>query len=107
MVIAAIGIWVKCKILDNLIAQPLNLMKRRKINMDIWVLTAWDDVGVLRNEVMSILFDKKLVMPKIVELFEEDTSIYLVRVEVWNREDGTWDASYCNAKKFHRGDVVG
>ena len=25
MVIAAIGIWVKCKILDNLIAQPPEL----------------------------------------------------------------------------------
>lgn len=75
--------------------------------MDIWVLTAWDDVGVLRNEVMSILFDEELVMPKVVELFGEDATIYLVRVERWNREDGTWDASYCMAKEFHREDMVG
>lgn len=75
--------------------------------MDIWVLTAWDTVGELRNEVMSLLFDEELVMPKVVELFEEDTTIYLVRVEVWNREGGTWDANYYGAKEFHREDVVG
>lgn len=75
--------------------------------MDIWVLTAWDVGGELRNEVMSILFDEELVMPKVAELFGEDATIYLVRVEVWNREDGTWDASYCRAKEFHREDVVG
>ena len=75
--------------------------------MDIWVLTAWNTTGTLRNEVMSILFNEDLVMPKVAELFGEDAGIYLVRVEVWNREDGTWDASYCNAKEFHRGDVVG
>ena len=75
--------------------------------MDIWVLTAWDNGGELRNEVMSILFDEELVMPKVVELFGEDATIYLVRVEVWNREDGTWDASYCRAKEFHREDMVG
>ena len=75
--------------------------------MDIWVLTAWDEDGALCNEVMSLLFDEELVMPKIVELFEEDATIYLVRVEVWNREDGTWDASYCRAKEFHRKDMVG
>lgn len=74
--------------------------------MDIWVLTAWDVGGELCNEVMSILFDEDLVMPKVAELFGED-NIFLVRVEVWNREEGTWDASYCNAKEFHRGDVVG
>lgn len=74
--------------------------------MDIWVLTAWNTTGTLRNEVMSILFDEDLVMPKVVELFGED-DIYLVRVEIWNREEGTWDASYCNAKEFQRGDVVG
>ena len=75
--------------------------------MDIWVLTAWDVGGELRNEVMSILFDEELVMPKVAELFGEDATIYLVRVEVWNREDGTWDASYCRAKEFHREDMVG
>lgn len=75
--------------------------------MDIWVLTAWSTTGTLRNEVMGILFDEDFVMPKVAELFGEDVGIYLVRVEVWNREDGTWDASYCNAKEFHRGDVVG
>ena len=75
--------------------------------MDIWVLTAWDENGTLRNAVMSILFDKELVMPTIIELFEEDATIYLVRVEVWNREDGTGDASYCRAKKFYREDMVG
>lgn len=75
--------------------------------MDIWVLTAWDSCGELRNDIMSLLFDKELVMPKVVELFEEDATIYLVRVEVWNREDGTWDASYCNAKEFHREDMIG
>ena len=74
--------------------------------MDIWVLTAWDACGELRNEVMSLLFDEELVMPKVVELFEEDATIYLVRVEVWNREEGTWDASYYRAKEFHREDVV-
>lgn len=74
--------------------------------MDIWILTAWDVSGELRNEVMSILFDEVLVMPKVAELFGEDVTIYLVRVEVWNREDGTWDASYCNAKEFYRKDVV-
>ena len=75
--------------------------------MNIWVLTAWDEDGALRNEVMSILFDEDLVMPKVVELFGEDATIYLVRVEVWNREDGTWDASYCRAKEFHKEDMVG
>ena len=30
--------------------------------MDIWVLTAWDTVGELRNEVMSLLFDEELVI---------------------------------------------
>lgn len=75
--------------------------------MDIWVLTAWDNGGELCNEVMSILFDEDLVMPKVAELFGEDTTIYLIRVEVWNREDGTWDASYCRAKEFHREDMVG
>ena len=75
--------------------------------MNIWVLTAWDEDGALRNEVMSILFDEDLVMPKVVELFGEDATIYLVRVEVWNREDGTWDVSYCNAKEFYREDMVG
>lgn len=75
--------------------------------MDIWVLTAWDSCGELRNDIMSILFDEDLVMPKVVELFEEDATIYLVRVEVWNREEGTWDASYYSAKEFRREDVVG
>lgn len=74
--------------------------------MDIWVLTAWNTTGTLRNEVMSILFDEDLVMPKVAELFGED-DIYLVCVEVWNREDGTWDASYCGAKEFLKKDVVG
>lgn len=74
--------------------------------MDIWVLTAWDVAGELRNEVMSILFDEELVMPKVAELFGEDATIYLVRVEVWNREDGAWDASYYNAKEFYREDMV-
>mgnify|MGYP003463602841 FL=1 len=69
--------------------------------MNIWVLTAWDVGGELCNEIMSILFDEDLVMPKVAELFGEDVGIYLVRVE------GTWDASYCNAKEFHREDVVG
>ncbi len=75
--------------------------------MDIWVITAWNDDGNYMNEVMSLLFDEDLVMPKVKELFEEDATIYLVRVEVWNREEGTWDASYYNAKEFHREDVVG
>lgn len=75
--------------------------------MDIWVITAWDVAAELRNEVMSILFDEELVMPKVAELFGEDATIYLIRVEVWNREDGTWDASYCSAKEFHRKDMVG
>ena len=75
--------------------------------MDIWILTAWDDHNGYMNEVMSVLFDEDLVMPKVVELFEEDTTITLVRVEVWNREEGTWDASYYGAKEFHREDVVG
>lgn len=75
--------------------------------MDIWVLTAWDLAGELHNEVMSILFDEDLVMPKVLELFDCDPQIVTVRVEVWNREDGTWDASYCNAKEFHREDMVG
>lgn len=75
--------------------------------MDIWVITAWDTAGELRNEVMSLLFDEDLVMPKVAELFEEDATIYLVRVEVWNREEGTWDASYYRAKEFHREDMVG
>lgn len=75
--------------------------------MDIWVITAWDVAAELRNEVMSILFDEDLVMPKVAELFGEDATIHLIRVEVWNREDGTWDASYCRAKEFHREDMVG
>lgn len=74
--------------------------------MDIWVITAWGKVDDYMNEVMSLLFDEDLVMPKVKELFEVDATIYLVRVEVWNREEGTWDASYCNAKEFHREDVV-
>lgn len=74
--------------------------------MDIWILTAWNTTGTLRNEVMSILFDEDLVMPKVAELFGED-DIYLVRVEIWNREEGTWDASYCNAKEFLKKDLVG
>lgn len=74
--------------------------------MDIWILTAWNTTGTLRNEVMSILFDEDLVMPKVAELFGED-DIYLVHVEIWNREEGTWDASYCNAKEFLKKDVVG
>jgi hypothetical protein len=75
--------------------------------MDIWILTAWDTAGELCNEVMSVLFDEELVIPKAMELFGDDATIYLVRVEVWNREEGTWDASYCNAKEFHREDMVG
>ena len=75
--------------------------------MDIWVITAWDDHNGYMNEVMSVLFDEDLVMPKVMELFEEVATISLIHVEVWNREDGTWDASYCNAKEFHRGEVVG
>lgn len=75
--------------------------------MDIWVLTAWDIAGELRNEIMSILFDEDLIMPKVAELFGEDESIYLIRVEIWSREDGTWNASYCNAKEFYRDDIVG
>lgn len=74
--------------------------------MDIWVLTAWNTTGTLRNEVMSILFNEDLVMPKVAELFGED-DIYLVHVEVWNREDETWDASYCGAKEFLKKDMVG
>ena len=73
--------------------------------MDIWVLTAWKTTGTLRNEVMSILFDEELVMPKVAELFGED-GIYLVRVEVWNREDGTLDASFCGVKEFLKKDMV-
>jgi hypothetical protein len=75
--------------------------------MDIWVITAWGKVDDYMNEVMSLLFDEDLVMPKVKELFEEDATIYLIHVEVWNREEGTWDASYCNGKDFHREDVVG
>lgn len=75
--------------------------------MDIWVLTAWDTAGELCNEVMSVLFEEELVMPKVTELFEGDATIYLVRVEVWNREEGAWDASYYRAKEFHREDLVG
>ena len=75
--------------------------------MDIWVLTAWDDGGHFMNEVMSLLFDEELVMPKVLELFDCDPQITTVRVEVWNREDGTRDASYCNAKEFDREDMVG
>lgn len=75
--------------------------------MDIWVITAWDDHNGYMNEVMSVLFDEDLVMPKVMELFEEDATISLIHVEVWNREEGTWDASYCNAKEFYREDVVG
>ena len=75
--------------------------------MDIWVLTAWDNGGDRMNEVMSLLFNEDLVMPKVLELFDCDPQIVTVRVEVWNREDGTWDASYCNAKEFYREDMVG
>lgn len=74
--------------------------------MDIWILTAWDTAGELCNEVMSVLFEEELVMPKVAELFEADAMIYLVRVEVWYREEGTWDASYYRAKEFHREDMV-
>ena len=74
--------------------------------MDIWVLTAWNTTGTLRNEVMSILFDEEFVMPKIAELFGENVDIYLVRAEVWNREEGTWNASYYGAKEFLRKDMV-
>ena len=75
--------------------------------MNIWVITAWDTAGELRNEVMSLLFDEDLVMPKVAELFEEDATIDLIRVEIWNREIATWDASYYGAKEFHREDMVG
>ena len=43
--------------------------------MDIWVLTAWDTAGELCNEVMSVLFEEELVMPKVAELFEADAMI--------------------------------
>ena len=75
--------------------------------MDIWVITAWDGSFGYTNEVLSILFDEDLVMPRVKELFERNETIYLIRVEVWNREEGTWDASYCSAKEFHREDMVG
>lgn len=75
--------------------------------MDIWVITAWDDHNGYMNEVMSVLFDEDLVMPKVMELFEEDATISLIHAEVWNREEGTWDASYCGAKEFYREDMVG
>lgn len=75
--------------------------------MNIWVLTAWSDNGELMNEVMSLLFDEDLVMPKVLELFNYNSRIELIHVEVWNREDGTWDASYCRGKEFYREDIVG
>ena len=74
--------------------------------MDIWILTAWDTAGELCNEVMSVLFEEELVMPKVAELFEADATIYLIRMEVWYREEGIWDASYYRAKEFHREDMV-
>lgn len=75
--------------------------------MNIWVLTAWDDGGHLMNEIMSLLFDEELVMPKVMELFDCDPQIVTVHVEVWHREEGTWDASYCDRKEFYREDTVG
>lgn len=75
--------------------------------MDIWVLTAWSYNGELMNEVLSLLFAEDLVMPKVQELFDCNPRIESVHVEIWKREDGTWDASYYDTKDFYRQNMVG
>ena len=75
--------------------------------MNIWVITAWDNGGDRMNEVMSLLFDSDLIMPKVMELFDEDPQIVTVRVETWYREEGTVDASYYDYDVYNREDMVG
>ena len=75
--------------------------------MNIWVLTAWDNGGDRMNEVMSLLFASDLVMPKVMELFDEDPQIVTVRVETCYREEGTDDASYYDYNVYNREDMVG
>ena len=75
--------------------------------MNIWVITAWDNGGELRNKVMSLLFASDLIMPKVKELFDVDPRIVTVRVETWYREEGTDDASYYDYDVYTREDMVG
>lgn len=67
--------------------------------MNVWILTIWEDGGAM-NEIMAVLFDQAVVMPKVHELLEEVKNITSVTVETWYREADNPDADYYEREVF-------
>lgn len=73
--------------------------------MNVWVIMG----GAIFEscEILSIIFYKPQVMPKVKELFLYDPTIDFIKVETWYREEGTDDASFYDFEVFSREEVVG
>lgn len=72
--------------------------------MSVWVILGWEETYG-NWEVLSVLFDEKVVEVKLHEIFDCDPTCNQIKVECWHRDYAdSPDASFYDVETFCRED---